>query len=138
MSKILYIHIDMLLEFINMREKKKYKILKSENYGVSEELGFKIILPKNIEVKNIEIQDFLECEYGELLKITDKNGNIVKDIPKIILWNNELYSTVKEKNVCLSSMDIDNGLLLFEGFDNIPLIISTHDITRTVEGLQEV
>ena len=53
----------------------------------------------------------------------------------MLLWNNELYSI--EKNVCLCSMDIDNGLL-FEGFDNLPLIISTGDIIRTIEGLQEV
>lgn len=133
-----YIHINMLVDFINMREKRKYKVLKSEDYGISEELGFKLILPKDIEVKHLEIIDFLESKDGEMIKIVDKEDNVVKGIPKILLWNNELYSTKKEKNVCLCSMDIDNGLLLFEGFDNLPLIISTGDIIRTIEGLQEV
>jgi len=134
-----YIHINDILNFVNLVERKKFKIINSEDYGFNDDyviehgfdkgMSFKAIIPADFEVKSIEFSYDLS---GDIFKILDKKGRDAMKLAHVILWNNELYSTEKEKSVCVLDDDIDNGMLIFENFKGIPELVSSSLIMKTI------
>ena len=124
-----YIHIKDILNFINVVERKKFKIINSEDYGFKGEMSFKAIIPEDFQVKEIIYSEDMN---GNLFKILDNKGKDAMSKAHVIMWNNELYSTATEKSVCILDDDIDNGFLVFENFRGIPEIVSSSLIMKTM------
>jgi len=134
-----YIHINDILNFVNLVERKKFKIINSEDYGFDDNyimahgfdsgMSFKAIIPADFQVNTIEFSYDLD---GDVFKILDNKGRDAMKMSHVILWNNELYSTDKEKSVCILDDDIDNGMLIFENFKGIPEFISSSLIMKTL------
>lgn len=120
-----YIHLNYVLRFIREKEKTEFKIINSEDFGIKGDMSFKAIIPKSFNVKSIKLGDegFL---YD--IKILDASNKNALDGPNILLWNSELYSTKDENNICLSDADINDGVLIFENFFNIPEMIDVEEI----------
>lgn len=120
-----YIHLNYVLRFIREREKTEFQVVNSEDFGIKGDMSFKAIIPKSFEVKTMQLGDegFL---YD--IKISDSSNKNALDGPNILLWNSELYSTKNESNVCLSDMDINDGVLIFENFFNIPEMVDVEEI----------
>ena len=129
---IKYIHLNYILRFIREEEGIEFKIVNSKDFGIEGISAFKIIIPKIFEVSKMEIK---ECSDGFIpyeILVLDKEGNNALDGPNILLWNSELYSTAQEESVCLADEDIDNVILVFDGFVNIPPIISSKEILKYI------
>lgn len=125
-----YIHLNYILRYIRETEGREFKIIKSEDYGIDGILGFRMIIPSDFNIVSVKLLE----EYGEenlynFEVLNDKNENAING-PNIVLWNSELYSTNKENNVCVAASSIDEGLLIFENFERIPIIIESSEIIK--------
>lgn len=120
-----YIHLNYVLRFIREKEKTEFKIVNSEDFGIKDDMSFKAIIPKSFNVESMKLG-----EEGFLydIKITDSSNKNALDGPNILLWNSELYSTKEESNICLSDEDINDGVLIFENFFNIPEMVDVAEI----------
>lgn len=125
---IKYIHLNYILRFIREEEGKEFKIVNSEDYGIKGDKSFKVLIPKSFEVDKIILPE--NYFYEDSIEVLDKDGNNAIDGPYIFLWQEELYSTKKEKSVCVADTAIDEGQILFENFDKIPIIVSSLDILK--------
>lgn len=126
-----YIHIKYLLRFLREKEGKRYKIVNSEDYGIKGDNSFKIIIPLSFEVEKIIFSYNNGWDYS--LKVLDKDGKNAIDESYILFWNNELYSTEKEKSVCISDVSIDEGFVMFYNFMNIPEFVESSEILSFVD-----
>lgn len=126
-----YIHIKYLLRFIREKEKERFQIINSEDYGIKGENSFKIIIPLSFEVAKIKDNDAFDSYFPYI--IIDKNGNSFFDKPYILFWNKELYSTEKEKSVCILDENIDEGFVMFNNFKNIPEFVESSEILKYVD-----
>lgn len=120
-----YFHIKDILYFVNKVEKKPFKIIDSKDFGVSDDLSFKVIIPESFEVKDIKLSEDMD---STLFKVLDAKGNNAMEGPNVLIWTYELFSTETEQSVCLSENSINEGLLFFDGFKHIPEIVSSGEI----------
>jgi len=131
-----YFHIDLLVEYIQEREKKEFKKIKSEDYGVDGLLAFTAIIPSYFEVEKVRIK---EDEYaGYVVEIKDKWGRDAINEPNIIFWNSELISIDGEESSYILLEEVDNGILIFENFKEIPEYISSEEIIEFLKIKGEV
>lgn len=127
-----YIHLNTILKYIKAVEGIEFKIVNSEDYDITGITSFKVIIPKSFNVNKVELVEGLDdCALYTVNVYNDKNENAL-DGSYILLWNSELYSTEEEASVCLSEEAIENGILIFENFKNIPFIVDSKEILRTV------
>ena len=120
-----YFHIKDILYFVNKVERKPFKIINSWDYGVSDDLAFKAIIPESFDVTEIKLSEDMD---GTLFQILDANGNNAMEGPNALIWKSELFSTKEEEFCCLSENDINDGLLLFDNFRRIPEMVSSGEI----------
>lgn len=121
-----YFHISSLLKYIKVKEGKDFQIIKSEDYGIEGILSFKAIIPAYYEIDKINVK---EDEYaGYIIEIKDKMSRNIMSDSNIIFWNSELGSTEDDKNSYILLDEVDNGVLVFEKFKNIPEYISSEEL----------
>lgn len=130
-----YIHIKDIKNFIEHKEKRKFKIVKSEAYGIRGDMGFKLIIPDDVCISKMEVLDVMDEDSMIPFKIMDKKGHSVMKNPNVVLWNNELYSTDSEESVCVLDDDMDNGLVFFSRFKKVPEFVSSEEIIADIEGM---
>ena len=124
-----YIHLNTILKYIKEVEGIDFQIVDSEKYGIKGMTSFKAIIPASFKVDKVEIiEDLNDICPLYTVKILNKDGDDAMDGANILLWNSELYSTKEEKSVCLSDESIENGILIFEDFKNIPPFVDSLDI----------
>ena len=125
-----YIHLNTILKFIKEVEGIDFQIVNSEKYVIKGVTSFKAIIPSSFKVDSVKItEDFDGCALYSV-SIKNKDGEEAMEGANILLWNSELYSTKKEKSVCLSDESIENGILIFENFIHIPPFVDSFDIMR--------
>ena len=123
-----YIHLNTILKFIKEVEGVEFQIVNSEKYGIKGITSFKVIIPKSFEVDKVTLtEDFDGCALYTV-SVLNKEGSDAMNGANILLWNSELYSTKKEKAVCLSDDSIENGMLIFENFKSIPPFVDSFEI----------
>lgn len=124
-----YIHLNYILRYLREIEGKEFKILKSEDYNIDGIKGFRMIIPKDFDVCTVRIIDGTDdCLYT--FEVLNNSGENAMNGPHIILWNSELYSTKDELFICVSESSINDGLLCFEDFENVPLFVGSKDILK--------
>ena len=120
-----------MVKYIKEVEGIDFQIVDSEKYGIKGMTSFKALIPASFKVDKVEIiEDLNDICPLYTVKILNKDGDDAMDGANILLWNSELYSTAQEESVCLADEDIDNGILVFDGFVNIPPIISSKEILK--------
>ncbi len=128
MTATKYIHLNTILKFIKEVEGVDFQIVDSEKYGIKGVTAFKAIIPKSFKVdKVILTEDFDGCALFTVSILNDKGMDAMQG-SNILLWNSELYSTKKEKAICLSDDSIENGMLIFENFRYIPPFVDSFEI----------
>lgn len=127
-----YIHLSSILKFIREVEGVEFQIINSENYGIKGVTSFKVIIPKSFEVDKVELIEDLDSFSLFTVNILNKQGENAMDGSNILLWNSELYSTKQEKSICVSDESIDNGILIFENFRNIPPFVDSFEIIKHI------
>lgn len=125
-----YIHLNTILKYIQEVEGVDFQIVDSEKYGIKGMTSFKAIIPKSFKVAKVELSE--DIEGFALYNVSIKNdvGVDAMEGSNILLWNSELYSTKKEKSICLSDESIENGILIFENFKHIPPFVDSLEIMR--------
>lgn len=130
MTATRYIHLNTILKFIKEVEGVEFQIVDSEKYGIKGVTAFKAIIPKSFKIDKVTLaEDFDGCSLFSV-SILNKDGVDAMAGSNILLWNSELYSTKKEKAVCLSDDSIENGMLIFENFKHIPPFVDSFDLMR--------
>lgn len=125
-----YIHLNTILKYIKEVEGVDFQIIDSEKYGIKGMTSFKAIIPKSFKVSKVEISEDLEGFSLYHVAIKNDIGQDAMEGSNILLWNSELYSTKKEKSICLSDESIENGILIFENFKHIPPFVDSFEIMR--------
>ena len=118
-----YLSLHTLLKYIEGKEKEKFKIVKSEAFGIKGENSFKMILPETFYIKNVKFDN--PYRVGT---IVDRKGVSAFDMPHVFLFNFYLYSTEKEKSICVSRQQFSEGGVLFENFKHIPWMVDFEDV----------
>lgn len=128
MTATKYIHLNTILKFIKDVEGVEFQIIDSEKYGIKGVTAFKAIIPKSFKVSKVNLtEDFDGFSLFSVSILNDKGVDAMEG-SNILLWNSELYSTKKEKAVCLSDESIENGMLIFENFKYIPPFVDSFEI----------
>lgn len=123
-----YIHLNTILKFIKEVEGVDFQIVNSEKYGIKGITSFKVIIPKSFNVDKVVLtEDFEGCALYSV-SVLNKDGVDAMEGSNILLWNSELYSTKKEKSICVSDESIENGILIFENFKYIPPFVDSFEI----------
>ena len=105
-----------------------FQIVNSEKYGIKGITSFKVIIPKSFNVDKVVLtEDFEGCALYSV-SVLNKDGVDAMEGSNILLWNSELYSTKKEKSICVSDESIENGILIFENFKYIPPFVDSFEI----------
>lgn len=125
-----YIHLNTILKYIKEVEGVDFQIIDSEKYGIKGMTSFKAIIPKSFKVSKVELSEDLEGFALYNVSIKNDVGQDAMDGSNILLWNSELFSTKKEKAICLSDESIENGILIFENFKYIPPFVDSFEIMR--------
>ena len=115
-----YIHLNTILKYIQEVEGVDFQIVDSEKYGIKGMTSFKAIIPKSFKVSKVELSEDIEGFALYNVSIKNDAGVDAMEGSNILLWNSELYSTKKEKSICLSDESIEIGILIFENFKHIP------------------
>lgn len=123
-----YIHLNTILKFIKEVEGVDFQIIDSEKYGIKGITSFKVIIPKSFEVDKVSLSEDFEGFSLYSVSVLNKDGVDAMNGSNILLWNSELYSTKKEKAVCISDDSIENGILIFENFNSIPPFVDSFEI----------
>lgn len=123
-----YIHLNTILKFIKEVEGVDFQIIDSEKYGIKGITSFKVIIPKSFEVDKVSLSEDFEGFSLYSVSVLNKDGVDAMNGSNILLWNSELYSTKKEKAVCISDESIENGILIFENFNSIPPFVDSLEI----------
>ena len=89
-----------------------------------------MIIPKSFIVDKVELVEDLDSFSLFNVKVLNKDGEYAMQGSNILLWNSELYSTKQEKSICIADDAIDNGMLIFENFKNIPPFVDSLEIIR--------
>ena len=127
-----YIHLNSILKFIKEVEGIDFQVINSENYGITGVTSFKVIIPKSFDVEKVELVEDFDSFTLFNVKVLNKSGEDAMVGSNIFLWNSELYSTKTEKSICVSDDAIDNGMLIFENFKNIPPFVDSLEIIRHI------
>lgn len=125
-----YIHLNTILKYIQEVEGVDFQIVDSEKYGIKGMTSFKAIIPKSFKVAKVELSEDIEGFALYNVSIKNDAGVDAMEGSNILLWNSELYSTKKEKSICLSDESIENGILIFENFKHIPPFVDSLEIMR--------
>ena len=125
-----YIHLNTILKYIQEVEGGDFQIVDSEKYGIKGMTSFKAIIPKSFKVAKVELSEDIEGFALYNVSIKNDAGVDAMEGSNILLWNSELYSTKKEKSICLSDESIENGILIFENFKHIPPFVDSLEIMR--------
>lgn len=125
-----YIHLNTILKYIQEVEGVDFQIVDSEKYGIKGMTSFKAIIPKSFKVSKVELSEDIEGFALYNVSIKNDAGVDAMEGSNILLWNSELYSTKKEKSICLSDESIENGILIFENFKHIPPFVDSLEIMR--------
>ena len=125
-----YIHLNTILKYIQEVEGVDFQIVDSEKYGIKGMTSFKAIIPKSFKVSKVELSEDIEGFALYNVSIKNDAGVDAMEGSNILLWNSELYSTKKEKAVCISDDSIENGILIFENFNSIPPFVDSLEIMR--------
>lgn len=125
-----YFHIDLLLDFIEHKEGKEFKIVKSKDYGVEGLLSFTIIIPSFFEIESVKVK---EDEYqGYIVEVKDNLGRNAMNTSNVLFWDSELISVGDEENSYIYLDEFDNGLVVFEKFKRIPEFVGSDEILKFV------
>ncbi len=115
-----------ILKYLKSMVGVEFKIVKSEDFGEVENT-FRLLIPKLIKVKSIHLDKW--CIKGKIEKVFGTRN--ILDGPYVLLYTDTLYSKYSEYD-SVGVTDFDNGLVIFENFDNIPCVVSHLEV---LEGL---
>ncbi len=122
------IYLTDILDYINRMEPVPYKLVSSEELKVKDEYGFKLIVPEALQLKQVRMAETMIIN-GKLKGVFGSLNAL--EGPHVLLFNNMLYSKDNPYD-CVGIEDFDNGLVIFDGFENIPFVVHYTEIT---EGL---